>query len=124
MPVCRRGIILSAQIAHNERSCDILTPPWPLPTAKHFHQSLTSLSTDVPPDVLRDFVTRMDDDYLRRIPLQTIAQHVGLAAKLTPEHLCECTVFDRGDGHFDLTSSPMTILPNSRPSADCCRHSG
>lgn len=66
-------------------------------------QALAPLCTDVPPDVLRDFVTRMDADYLRRVPLQTIAQHVRLAAKLTPEHLCECTVFDRGDGHFDLT---------------------
>src|SRR5512145_504388 len=66
-------------------------------------QALAPLCTDVPPDVLRDFVTRMDDDYLRRVPLQTIAQHVRLAARLTPEHLCECTVFDRGDGHLDLT---------------------
>jgi hypothetical protein len=39
-------------------------------------QALPPLCTDVPPDVLRDFVTRMDDDYLRRVPLQTIAQHV------------------------------------------------
>ena len=65
--------------------------------------SLTSLSTDVPSDVLRDFVTRMDHEYLRRVPLQTIAQHVRLAARLTPEHLCECTVAELGDGHFDLT---------------------
>ena len=37
-PSCRRGIILSAQIAHNERSCDILTPQWPPPTAKLFYR--------------------------------------------------------------------------------------
>ncbi|HZN44017.1 MAG TPA: hypothetical protein VFB56_01725, partial [Nitrospiraceae bacterium] len=66
-------------------------------------QALIPLSTDVPPDVLRDFVTRMDHEYLRRVPLQTIAQHVRLAARLTPDHLCECTVSELGDGHFDLT---------------------
>jgi glutamate-ammonia-ligase adenylyltransferase len=66
-------------------------------------QALIPLCTDVPPDVLRDFVTRMDGEYLRQVPMQTIAQHVRLAAALTPEHLCECRVSELRDGHFDLT---------------------
>ncbi len=66
-------------------------------------QALTPLSTDVPPDILRDFVTRMDGEYFRRIPLPTIAQHVRLAAALTPDHLSECSVSEVRDGHFELT---------------------
>ena len=68
-----------------------------------FLQALTPLSMDVPPDVLRDFVTRMDGEYFRRFPLPVIAQHIRLAAALTPDHLCECTVSEHRDGHFDLT---------------------
>ena len=68
-----------------------------------FLQALTPLSLDVPPDVLRDFVTRMDGEYFRRFPLPVIAQHIRLAAALTPDHLCECTVSEHRDGHFDLT---------------------
>ncbi len=66
-------------------------------------QSLTQLSPDVPPDILRDFVTRMDGEYFRRIPLPTMAQHIRLVARLTPEHLCECSVGDPRGGHFELT---------------------
>ena len=66
-------------------------------------QALTPLSTDVPPDILRDFVTRMDGEYFRRIPLPTIAQHVRLAVALTPDHLSECSVSELRDGHFELT---------------------
>ena len=65
--------------------------------------SLTPLCTDVPPDILRDFVTRMDGEYLRRLPPPTIAQHIRMAATLTPDHLCECSVSDLPGGHFELT---------------------
>jgi glutamate-ammonia-ligase adenylyltransferase len=66
-------------------------------------QSLTPLCADIPSDILRDFVIRMDAEYFRRIPLQTIAQHIRLAANLTPEHLCECSIRGPRDGQFDLT---------------------
>ena len=65
--------------------------------------SLIPLCPDVPSDIIRDFVTRMDGEYFRRVPLPTIAQHIRLAANLTPEHLCECSVSERRDGHFDIT---------------------
>ncbi|HKY73034.1 MAG TPA: hypothetical protein VJL88_14030 [Nitrospira sp.] len=64
---------------------------------------LTPLCPDVPPDVLRDFVTRMDGEYLRRLSLPTIAQHVRLAATLTPDHLCECSLSELPDERFELT---------------------
>jgi glutamate-ammonia-ligase adenylyltransferase len=70
---------------------------------EEFFQALVPLCSDVPTDVLRDFVTRMDADYFQRFPLPTIAQHIALAAKLTPEHLCECAVSELRDGHFQLT---------------------
>ena len=66
-------------------------------------QSLTPLCADVPSDILHDFVTRMDGEYFRRIPIPTVAQHIRLAAKLTPEHLCECSVSEPRDGHVELT---------------------
>jgi len=66
-------------------------------------QALRPRCTDLPDDVLRDFVIRMDDDYFRRIPLETIVQHIRLAARLTPEHLCECAVSDPRNGAFEFT---------------------
>src|SRR5262245_56124304 len=66
-------------------------------------EALTPLCSDIPPDVLRDFVTRMDGDYFRRLPLSTVAQHVRLAAGLTPDYLCQCSVCELHDGHFELT---------------------
>ena len=66
-------------------------------------KTLPSMCPDVPPDILRDFVTRMDGEYFRRIPLAAIAKHVRLAAALTPDYLSECSVSELRDGHFELT---------------------
>jgi [glutamine synthetase] adenylyltransferase / [glutamine synthetase]-adenylyl-L-tyrosine phosphorylase len=65
-------------------------------------QALTPLCADVPPDILRDFVSRMDQEYFRRIAPETMAQHVRLAAALTPDHLCECSVSELRDDHYEL----------------------
>ncbi|HKT33770.1 MAG TPA: hypothetical protein VJR03_02985 [Nitrospira sp.] len=65
-------------------------------------QALTPLCPDVALDVLRDFVSRMDEEYFRRISFPTIAEHIRLAARLTPEHLCECSVTERREGHYEL----------------------
>ena len=54
---------------------------------EQFLQALTPLCTDVPTDVLRDFVMRMDAEYLRRFPVSMIGQHVRLASTLTPDPL-------------------------------------
>jgi len=70
---------------------------------EQFIQALTPLCTDVPTDVLRDFVMRMDAEYLGRFQVPTIGQHVRLASTLTPDHLCECSITGPIDGHFELT---------------------
>ena len=70
---------------------------------EEFLNVLLSMSPDVSPDILRDFVTRMDGEYFRRIPVPSIAQHVRMAAALTPDHLSECAVSELRDGHFELT---------------------
>ncbi len=66
-------------------------------------QALTPLCADVPSDILRDFISRMDQEYFRRIAPETMAQHVRLAATLTPDHLCECSVGELRDEHYELT---------------------
>lgn len=65
--------------------------------------TLQPLCGDVAPDILQDFVNRMDREYFRRVEPGTIAQHVRLAAALTPEHLCELSVAERERETFDLT---------------------
>ena len=77
--------------------------PMPLSDREEIFHSLTERSPDVPSEVLRDFVTRMDSEYFRRIPLATIVQHVRLAATLTPDHLSECLISGLRDGRFELT---------------------
>src|SRR4029079_4412393 len=70
---------------------------------EEFLNALLSMSPDVSADILRDFVTRMDGEYFRRIRVPSIAQHVRMAAALTPDHLSECAVSELRDGHFELT---------------------
>jgi glutamate-ammonia-ligase adenylyltransferase len=54
-------------------------------------------------DILQDFVSRMDQEYFRRIEPAAIARHVRLAARLTPDHLCELSVDENKDGRYSLT---------------------
>lgn len=75
----------------------------PLSDREAIFHSLTERSPDVPAEVLRDFVTRMDSDYFRRMPMAAIEQHVRLAAALTPDHLSECSVAGLQDGRYELT---------------------
>ena len=65
--------------------------------------SIQQLCKDIPPDVLQDFIGRMDQEYFRRVEPSAIAQHVRLAAQLTPEHLCELAIAEQRGEHFDLT---------------------
>jgi len=66
-------------------------------------QVVTQLCQAVPPDILRDFVSRMDQEYFLRVAPPTIAQHIHLAAKLTPDHLCELSISEQRDERFELT---------------------
>lgn len=91
-----RGIILTA-------SMKVYCFPMGIPDRGDIRQSLTPLCPDVPADILQDFVSRMDRDYFEHVEAATIAQHVRLAANLTPEHLCELAVAARSGEQHELT---------------------
>jgi len=65
--------------------------------------TLHPLCPAVEDDVLRDFVTRMDAEYFERFPPDTIAHHIELTSKLTPDHPCELSVRPAGDHHIELS---------------------
>ncbi|MBH0209560.1 MAG: hypothetical protein HP495_13810, partial [Nitrospira sp.] len=65
--------------------------------------SITPRCQDVPSDIVHDFVSRMDPEYFLRVDSAAVAAHVHLAARLTPDHLCELSIVDQRGGHFDLT---------------------
>ena len=72
-------------------------------TAEEQLKTLLPLCQDIAPDVLHDFFSRMDPEYFRRFEPATIAQHIRLAAQLTPEHPCEIAITEHRDQRFDLT---------------------
>ncbi|MEQ1654415.1 MAG: hypothetical protein ABL960_01855, partial [Nitrospira sp.] len=74
-----------------------------MPLDEQLKQAVSALCSDVEPDILQDFLSRMDREYFRRFEPAVIAGHVRLAAQLTPDHPCEVTIAERTDQHFDLT---------------------
>jgi glutamate-ammonia-ligase adenylyltransferase len=66
-------------------------------------KTLEPLCRDIPPDILQDFVTRMDSEYFRHFESAIIAQHIGLAAQLTPDHPCEVTIAEQNRQCFTVT---------------------
>jgi glutamate-ammonia-ligase adenylyltransferase len=66
-------------------------------------QTVTPLCLDIAPDILRDFVSRMDQEYFRHFDGSTIARHIRLATTLTPDHFCELAITEQGRGLFELT---------------------
>ncbi|HEY6903543.1 MAG TPA: hypothetical protein VI216_04500, partial [Candidatus Acidoferrales bacterium] len=73
------------------------------PDREQILQTVTPLCQDVPPDILQDFIIRMDQEYFRRIAPDRIAQHIHLAARLTPDRLCELSVTELPTERFELT---------------------
>lgn len=73
------------------------------PDREQILQAVTPLCQDVPPDILQDFMIRMDQEYFRRIEPDRIAQHIHLAARLTPDRLCELSVTELPNERFELT---------------------
>ena len=57
----------------------------------------------IAPDILQDFVSRMDQEYFRRFTPDVIGQHIRLAAQLTPDHPCHLSITGQPDQHFELT---------------------
>lgn len=66
-------------------------------------QAVEPLCQDIAGDIVQDFVGRMDAEYFRRFPPPLIAQHIRLAARLTPDHPCEVSIIEQPDRHFELT---------------------
>ncbi|MGQ0667371.1 MAG: hypothetical protein ACT4O4_10070, partial [Nitrospiraceae bacterium] len=61
------------------------------------------LCQDIAPDILQDFLNRMDLEYFHRFEPAMIAQHIRFAARLTPEHPCEVSITELLDQRFELT---------------------
>lgn len=64
---------------------------------------LTPLCQDVEPDILQDFVARMDLDYFTAFPSNVLATHVKQAASLTPDRPCEVSIVDAPGGRCTVT---------------------
>jgi glutamate-ammonia-ligase adenylyltransferase len=66
-------------------------------------KTLASLSPDVENEVLQDFVSRMDPEYFERFKPDTIARHIQLASRLTPDHPCELSVLNKRGERFEIS---------------------
>lgn len=65
---------------------------------------LEKLSPQIDPAVIKDFLDRMDPDYISQFPAKTVAQHVGWAEILTPVDPCRLHVQPANiDGRYGLT---------------------
>jgi glutamate-ammonia-ligase adenylyltransferase len=72
-------------------------------SGKSIIETLASLCPDVDSDVLQDFVSRMDPEYFERFQPDTIARHIQLAGRLTPDHPCELSVVDKRAGRSEIS---------------------
>ena len=66
-------------------------------------KTVASLCPDVDEEVVQDFVSRMDPEYFERFQPDTIAHHIQLASRLTPDHPCELSVLDKGAGRSEIS---------------------
>ncbi|WP_455379682.1 [protein-PII] uridylyltransferase family protein [Petrachloros mirabilis] len=73
------------------------------PQREQILKTVQPLCSAIPDDILQDFIGRMDQEYFRRIPPDTIARHIRMAAHLTPDHLSELSVTELSNGRFELT---------------------
>lgn len=60
--------------------------------------SLLALAPDMPTDVVRDFVSRMDEEYFQRFQPADIIRHLQLIERLTPDHPCDVSITAHEDG--------------------------
>ena len=72
-------------------------------TSESLLKTLAPLCSEVEDEVLRDFVSRMDAEYFKRFPPETIAHHIQLASRLTQDHPCELSVRPGRDQHLELS---------------------
>jgi glutamate-ammonia-ligase adenylyltransferase len=60
--------------------------------------SLQASAPGLPADVVRDFVSRMDDEYFQRFQPADIVRHLRLVERLTPDHPCHVSVTECDGG--------------------------
>jgi glutamate-ammonia-ligase adenylyltransferase len=65
-------------------------------------QTLMPLCSGVEEDIVRDFVSRMDEDYFTRFVPPDIERHIRLAARLDPDHPCQTAITGKKGGQFDI----------------------
>jgi glutamate-ammonia-ligase adenylyltransferase len=66
-------------------------------------KTLASFCPDVDDEIVQDFVSRMDPEYFERFPPDTIAHHIQLASRLTPDHPCELSILDKHAGQSEIS---------------------
>jgi glutamate-ammonia-ligase adenylyltransferase len=66
-------------------------------------ERLQARSQQIDPAVIRDFVMRMDEDYLRRQPIDMVATHLMLADRLTPLEPCHVQISPDTDGLLTIS---------------------
>lgn len=66
-------------------------------------KTLASFCPDVDDEIVQDFVSRMDPEYFERFPPDTIAHHIQLASRLTPNHPCELSILDKQAGQSEIS---------------------
>ena len=66
-------------------------------------KTLASLCPDVDDEVIQDFVSRMDPEYFEWFQPDTIAHHIQLASRLTPDHPCELSILDKQAGQSEIS---------------------
>lgn len=54
-------------------------------------------------DLIRDFVSRMDADYFQGYSPDTIAKHLQLVDRLTPDHPCELAIHQADETHLEVS---------------------
>ncbi|UCE63976.1 MAG: hypothetical protein JSU59_02125, partial [Nitrospirota bacterium] len=58
---------------------------------------------DIRPEIIQDFVLRMDSDYFEQFGDQEVTEHLQLANKLSPDHPCAIHIQQRKAGSYQLT---------------------
>ncbi len=71
-------------------------------THEQLSTRLRDLCQGIDEEILRDFLTRMDPDYLVRFPAEEVARHVRLIAGLDPGQPCRVEITQRTDEAYDL----------------------
>lgn len=63
---------------------------------------LAPYSAALDPEVMRDFIARMDPDYFAAVPPQEIARQIGMAGRLAPDEPCQVSIRPEADDQYEI----------------------